>query len=234
MAVIPQGVENMVESVLSYLVLILTILFVLKLIQIFTSIGGFKFGSSGGGSGSGRDGSGSSSSPRDKKNRKEKEEDRSNKDKIDPDRKGQVKFLVVDQDDNPIPEATVMLKPAYASKRKYALAPSWLGQWAKNKDTWREYHFVTNADGFAPTRDKHAWVASGLYHPTIIKAGYKQVNLRGKNAKHEIKHIEIIPDEMQEITLTLIKKTREDDQAEPKVKDVKQQNDKLVLKGEII
>ncbi len=127
MAVIPQGVSHLVETIVSYLYVVLTILIIVKLVQLVMSIGGTFKGKFGGGN-SGND---------DNKKGRSKEEsgnggnwDDGGKPKkpkssytyLDPSRLGTVKFKVEDVEGRPIRNAQIIVAPN-RQKRKFSEPP---------------------------------------------------------------------------------------------------------------
>ena len=129
MAVIPQGVSNLVERVVSYLYVILTILIVIKVFQLLYSIGGasgvFKRRSKPPGedddeskskkkSPKGNDEYSSSSKPKKSK---------SSYTYLDPTRLGEVVFKVEDVEGRPIRNAQVIIAPN-RTKRKFSEPPT--------------------------------------------------------------------------------------------------------------
>jgi len=144
MAVIPDGIRNMVETVLSYLVTILTILIIVKIIQLVGSIkgGGFNFGGgSGGGSGGGGD-------KEKKPSKKEKQREKFDKGMENP---AYLRVWVRDRDDRNIQGAKVYVRPLNYKKNL-------------------KYEDVTNADGLMPSDGGYLTVPS--QYTTLITVKY--------------------------------------------------------------
>ena len=241
MAVLPQGATNMAASILSLFVTALTILFIVKIVLIFTSMGGFGGGKGGKDKGSEdkkskdkKETSDENNMPIDKK-AQDKQDKKVKKDKFDPYNTGQVKFLVCDEDDNPIQGAMITLEPTYAKKGKYWLVPSGMGKWAKNKDTWRKYGpYITNANGYAPSRDQYEEIGSGTLKLEVYKKHFIILPL-DKDERHQIKHytIEIKPSTQRLIIITMARKGEKDELFEPHIEDITLDNEQLNRTGVI-
>ncbi len=123
MGVIPQGVTHLVESVVSYLYIILLILVIVKIIQLVGSFGGF--GGSGSSRGSSDAGNNNKTGNKDKSSNTDSKDDgptnikkkRPHYTYLDPTRLGKVKFKVEDVEGNPVKGSEIIITPNRQKRR---------------------------------------------------------------------------------------------------------------------
>lgn len=155
MAVIPTGVTNMVASTVSWLITIVTILIIVKIVQLARSaFGGAGFGSGGGKSG-GKDGSSSNSGGKDNDNRKastrQKEREKFEQGIENP---AYLQVWVRGTEDQNIQGAKVSIRP--------------LGRYNKKK---LSYEQETNPDGLVPGDGGYLPIPSNF--TTIVSVRYR-------------------------------------------------------------
>ena len=228
MAIIPDGVQSMVESVLSYLVTILVVLIIVKIVQLFQNIGGFKFGGGGGGSkdesskksdGNNPDGS---SMPTSKQEFVEGQKN-----------PGEISFLIRNDDDQNIKGAELKMWTAKRTK--------WF---RKGKGKYgRTYRDVSNEDGMIPS-DGGAWSVPSVGYKVQVKYKLQKNEQYKKNAKNaswrvfksgrNIKistDIDVSPGDNGRKTISLPFTGEPQVGFEPRIKDIKYDGETLTAKG---
>lgn len=230
MAIIPQGISQLSESILSYLITALTILAFVKIVQMVMNMGGGKgLGGLFGGGNNNTDNTKTTKPQGDskdhKKTPKEKADDRVVKHHFDPYNPGKVKFLICDEDDNPIQGATILIKPKYAKRSRYRALPA---AWTPNRDTWREYKLRSNADGFAPSRDKYEAIGSGVVTIEVNAGGFLLPEYNYQPS------VEIKANEEQLIIITMRGRGEKDQLFEPIIKNVEPGRGVIQATGEVV
>ena len=161
MAVIPQGVEGLYHTIISYMITIVTILFFVKIVQLFMNIGGWGGGGSSSGSGSSKPGKPDSPTDKGEKPTIKDKFEEANK----PENRAQFFVLVKNLDDKPVKGALVEMWPANTrilfKKRGYY---------------GRYYYSYTNADGVAPSGGTPFNVPSVTMH---MRVTFKLSKLEG-------------------------------------------------------
>ena len=230
MSIIPEGISKLSEAVLSYTITALTILAIVKVFHMFTGgkgLGGlFKGGGKDKGGNTGNTSNTSNTvAPGKKPTLAEKSAARMARDHFDPSNPGKVKFLVCDEDDNPVQGARITVKPKFGRRSRYWALPA---AWTPNRDTWREHTLRTNADGFAPSRNAYESIGSGVVTVEVIARGFI---LLKENYQPSV---EILPQEEQVIIITMRGRGEKDDLFEPIVRNVTVEGDVITATGEVV
>lgn len=237
MGIIPQGISELSESILSYLITALTILAFVKIIQLVSNMGGigelFKGGTRPSkpdnkpGASGGTGGSNGGKPGKEKLTPEQKAAARTINQQFDPNTPGFIKFLVVDEDDNPIKGATITVKPRYSGKNRYAIIPPIKGIKRTLNNNYRKYLFHTNADGYAPSRGDFERVGSGAVEISVTHPKYRMPKKRFSPT------FQIKEDEKRMIIITMKGEGITEERINPYVHDINGNTSKLVLKGEI-